>query len=92
MSRTRRLGICMAGMACLASQGCARSGAPTLALFGSYFPAWLFCAVIGVIGAILARVAVAAIGRTAPLALEPFAYVALGVLIGVLVWLIFYGR
>jgi hypothetical protein len=35
--------------------GCSRAVARTYALFGAFFPAWLLCAVIGVIGAILAR-------------------------------------
>ena len=33
--------------------GCALGGAPSLSLFGAYFPSWLLCAVIAVIGAVL---------------------------------------
>jgi len=35
--------------------GCSSSGAPSFDLFGAFFPAWLLCGVIGVVGAIAAR-------------------------------------
>ncbi|GAA4416543.1 hypothetical protein GCM10023154_22760 [Advenella faeciporci] len=34
--------------------GC--SNAPSVYAFGSYFPSWLLCAFIGIIGAVLVRV------------------------------------
>jgi hypothetical protein len=36
--------------------GCTSLGAPSFDLFGAYFPAWVFCALIGIIGGIIARV------------------------------------
>jgi YtcA family len=49
--------------------GCA--AAPSIAIAGAYFPAWLVCALIGVLGAIVARMALAAaaLGQTLPLQL-----------------------
>jgi hypothetical protein len=37
----------------LAISGCSHS--PTLNLLGSYFPAWMFCAVLGVVAAVVIR-------------------------------------
>ena len=37
----------------LALSGCSHS--PTLNLLGSYFPAWMFCAVLGVVAAVIIR-------------------------------------
>jgi hypothetical protein len=42
--------------------GCASQGAPSFILFGAYFPAWIFCAVIGIAGALGARIAMVATG------------------------------
>ena len=32
--------------------GCSLAGAPSLELFGAYFPAWLLCALLGTVGAL----------------------------------------
>ena len=47
----RRIGF--AGAAATLCCGCSRS--PTISLFGSFFPSWLFCALLGVVFAFVAR-------------------------------------
>lgn len=42
--------------------GCSIDGAPSIELFGAYFPAWLIAALVGVFAAILARVGLAMSG------------------------------
>lgn len=46
----------------LALASCSGHGAPAVALFGAYFPAWLIAALIGVFAAVLARVGLALTG------------------------------
>jgi hypothetical protein len=35
--------------------GCSAVGAPSFVVFGAFFPAWMLCGSIGIIGAIVAR-------------------------------------
>jgi hypothetical protein len=56
-------------------------GAPWFSFFGAYFPAWLLCAVIGVIGAVLARVLFIAIGLDAIVRARLLTYGSLAVLL-----------
>lgn len=42
--------------------GCGGNGAPVAPLLGAYFPGWLVAALIGVLAAILARLALALTG------------------------------
>ena len=65
---------------------------PTLDLFGSYFPAWMLCAVVGILIAVSIRqvLVVAGIGEyvIAPL----LTYAGLAVSATLLVWLIWFGH
>ena len=68
------------------------SYAPTMDLFGSYFPAWMLCAVLGVVAAVIIRqmLAVTGIGEyvVAPL----LTYAALAVSATLLAWLLWFGH
>lgn len=68
--------------------GCAARGAPSFALFGAYFPFWLTSSVAGVVGALLAHRVFVKTGwaRTVPYQLS--VCTAIGVIVGVLVWLL----
>jgi YtcA family len=65
---------------------------PTLGLFGSYFPAWMLCAVVGILTAVIIRqvLVVAGIGGyvIAPL----LTYAGLAVSATLLVWLVWFGN
>ena len=65
---------------------------PTLDLFGSYFPAWMLCAVVGILIAVIIRQAlvIAGIGEyvIAPL----LTYAGLAVSATLLVWLVWFGH
>ena len=65
---------------------------PTLDLFGSYFPAWMLCAVVGILIAVIIRqvLVVAGIGEyvIAPL----LTYAGLAVSATLLVWLVWFGH
>jgi hypothetical protein len=72
--------------------GCVAHGAPSLALFGAYFPFWLLSAVTGILGALVAHRTFIATGwvRTVPYQLS--VCTAIGTVVGVLFWLLGTGR
>ena len=80
--------ICPVVMASLLG-GCS-GGAPSLTVFGAYFPAWLLSAIVGVLGALCARAVIGAYRLDLPYLL--FVCIAVGIIVGSLFWLILYGR
>lgn len=72
--------------------GCGANGAPSYELFGAYFPAWMLCAVIGIIGAIGARIALVTTGLANILPFQLFVCASLGLSLALLVWLIWFGQ
>jgi hypothetical protein len=65
--------------------GC--SGAPSLTIAGAYFPAWLACAVIGVITTVIARGLMALTHLTTIIPFQLAVCSAIGVLVALAVWL-----
>jgi hypothetical protein len=53
------------------------AGAPAIPAFGAYFPSWLICAALGILGAILIRVVFVRIGLDDVLPVRLPVYVAL---------------
>ncbi|MGC1301394.1 MAG: YtcA family lipoprotein [Caulobacteraceae bacterium] len=78
--------------ALFAVSGCALRGAPDFALFGSYFPAWMFCALIGIFGAIAARVIIVLSGLAQVLPLQLFVCASAGLCCALLAWLLWFGQ
>jgi hypothetical protein len=66
--------------------GCTQRGAPSLALFGAYFPAWMLCAVLGIFASIGARAVFVATGLSNALPFQLFVCMAIGVCFALLVW------
>lgn len=77
-------GICVL----LGLSGCSRQEAPTFILFGAYFPAWMLCALIGIVAAITARVLFVASGLSSKLPGQVFVCAAIGLMTAVIVWLL----
>jgi hypothetical protein len=71
--------------------GCVK-GAPSFTLFGAYFPAWLFCAVFGVLAAIGARVAFITLGKSSILPFQLLVCTSIGLTFAFLSWLLWFGR
>lgn len=71
--------------------GCSLAGAPSFALFGAFFPAWLLCAVIGIVGAALTHVVLTspAVSEVVPFQLA--VCTAVGVIVGLLAWMVLFG-
>jgi hypothetical protein len=70
--------------------GCTVAGAPSFELFGAFFPAWMFCTTVGIIGAMVARAVI-----TLPRLAEAIPYrlsvcTAFGVIVALCFWLLFF--
>jgi hypothetical protein len=78
--------------AALLLSGCSVNwGAPSLVLFGAFFPAWMFCAAIGIMCAIGARVLFVGTGWSTILPFQLFVCTSIGLICGVLAWLLWFG-
>jgi len=66
--------------------------APSLPLFGAYFPSWLLCAVIGISAALAIRVVLVRVGIDDALPLRLLVYVSLASAIACSVALLAYGQ
>ena len=74
-------------------QGC--SGVPytpAIPIFGSYFPAWIFCAVGGILVAIVLRFVFIALHIAEHLPAPPLVYLCFAVSAGLAIWLAWSGR
>ena len=79
-------------LATLALSGCSVRGAPSYALFGAFFPAWMFCALIGIVTAIGARIAFVVAGLANVLPYQLFVHASIGLSVALLVWLLWFGQ
>jgi hypothetical protein len=75
----------------LALGGCS-TGAPSFVLFGAFFPAWLLCGTLGIVGAGVARAVLVASGLSDVLPYQLFLYTAVGVIVALCCWLIGFGQ
>lgn len=66
-------------------------GAPSIAVAGAYFPAWLACALAAIFGALLARAGMLASGLAEVLPIQLLVCIAIGLLVAVLVWIAWIG-
>jgi len=73
-------------LGCVGLDACSRGGAPSFALFGAYFPTWMFCALIGIIGAILTRVVLTSRSLANLVPFQLAVCTASGVIIALLAW------
>ncbi len=82
----------IAPMAMLSLSGCGLvRGAPSFPLFGAFFPGWMFCALLGIFAAIGARALFVATGWAEILPYQLFVCASLGLMFGLLVWLLWFG-
>ncbi len=65
-------------------------GAPSINLVGSFFPAWMLCVALGVIGVLLLRRVFVRTEIEAHLGFVPLVYFCLWVLLTVGSWLLFF--
>jgi YtcA family len=75
-----------------ALSGCAVRGAPSFVIAGSYFPGWMFCALIGIVLAIAVRIGFVTSGLAAVLPFQLFVCTAIGLCCGLIAWLLWFGQ
>ena len=68
------------------------SYSPTQNLFGSYFPAWMLCAAIGIVAAAVIRQILAGAGINDYIVAPLLTYAALAVSATLLAWLLWFGH
>jgi len=67
-------------------EGCA--GAPSVSLFGAYFPLWLLSAVIGILGAVVSYRVFVKTGWAKTVPSQLLVNTAIGLMVAEIVWLI----
>jgi hypothetical protein len=80
----RRVAVALPVAAC--------SYSPTMDLLGSYFPAWMLCAVIGIVASVVIRQILAVAGINDYVVAPLLTYVALAVSATLLTWLLWFGH
>ncbi|MBO1358997.1 hypothetical protein J2D73_04180 [Acetobacter sacchari] len=71
--------------------GCSTDTAPSFSLAGAYFPDWMLCAMFGVASAVGLRVIFVVTKIDSILRFRLFTYSALGVIVALSIWLIWFG-
>jgi hypothetical protein len=67
--------------------GCSLAGAPSFELFGAFFPAWMLCALIGVIGALITRVVITTPTLSHAIPFRLAVCTAVGIMVALLFWM-----
>lgn len=83
----QRFALLLLAVMVTALAGCGSARAPSFYLAGSYFPAWLLCAVAGIAGAILVRVIFVRISLDEILPLRSLVYTCIAVLVAMILGL-----
>ena len=68
------------------------SYSPTMDLLGSYFPAWMLCAVIGIVAAVIIRQILAVAGINDYVVAPLLTYAGIAVSATLLAWLLWFGH
>lgn len=88
LPRILRHAAVLLGAAILA--GCT-TGAPAVPIFGSFFPAWIICAIGGILVAIIIRAVLIALHIDEHLPAPPLVYLCLAISGGIAFWMIWSG-
>lgn len=72
--------------------GCVPAGAPAIPFFGAYFPSWLLCALLGIVGAVVIRLVFIRTGIDDALPARLAVYICIAAGLGFLVSTIGFGR
>lgn len=90
LPRAIRPATAIAGALTLA--GCsAAGGPPSIPIFGSFFPAWIICAVGGIVVAVIIRALLIALRIDEHLPAPPLVYLCLAISGGIGFWMIWSG-
>jgi YtcA family len=70
--------------------GCSSVGAPSFDLFGAFFPAWMLCALIGIVGAAGARAVLTTPRLNDTIPLQLAVCTSVGVIVALLTWMVLF--
>jgi len=70
--------------------GCSFAHAPSFELFGAYFPAWMLCGLIGIVGAASARMVLTNPGGNDVIPMQLAVCTAVGVIAALLTWTVLF--
>ena len=93
MKRTLKWSFALRFLAALCSAvltGCSLRGAPSFVLFGTFFPAWMLVAGIGILVAIGTRAGMVATGLAEVLPLQLLVCCSAGLIVAVVIWLLWF--
>ena len=90
MDKALRRAAALVVMATLAACSSGPS-APSIAIFGSFFPAWIICAVLGVIVAVLVRQLLIIIDLDGYLPVPLLVYLSMAIASGIGLWFLWFG-
>jgi hypothetical protein len=68
------------------------NGAPSYMLFGAFFPAWMLCALIGILAAVAARAVMVSSGLARILPFQLFVCASIGLIVALILWLVWFGQ
>lgn len=74
-----------------ATRASALAVAPSVPIFGSYFPVWIICAVLGVIAAVIGRQLFIVLGLDEFLPLRLLVYLCLAIGSALAIWFFWFG-
>ena len=88
----RRCSSLALGRVAIALPVAACNYAPTMDLLGSYFPAWMLCAALGIVATVIIRQVLAVAGINDFVVAPLLTYAALAVSATLLTWLFWFGH
>ena len=91
MKRPSRAPRALLFLASTGLSGCSAVGAPSFVVFGACFPAWMFCALTGIMGAIAARAVFVGTGLASVLPHQLLVCTAMGTISATVAWLLWFG-
>jgi hypothetical protein len=71
--------------------GCSLAAAPSFALFGAYFPAWMLCGLLGIIGAAITRLVLTTPAFSGAVPYQFAVCTSAGVIVALLIWWALFG-
>jgi hypothetical protein len=71
---------------------CSVAGASSFELFGAFFPAWMLCALLGIVGSGAARAVFVGTGLSNVIPHQLLVCTGVGVIAATLAWLLSFGR
>jgi hypothetical protein len=91
-NRPRVTSLCpLAGLSLLTPLLVGCTHAPEYSIFGSFFPAWIFCAAGGLVLATGARALIARTAIVQYIAAPVLLYLSMAIFLACILWLLFYG-